>query len=199
MLKPLTLSLSLAAAFCFSGIALAGGHGGGCTNCGLASPQGSVVSPQSYVASPQCDTCNTGCETGGCFAKKHFSMPKICLPKISLPKMSFCKPKMYTYEWVLKKKRVKHHNDSCGGCNDCATATPTVYATGQSSPQAAPYAAPQSAAPYAAPQAAPYAAPQAAGQSTGIYAVPAMKTVGIDSVPPAPEVGGSLLSLTPAR
>ncbi|MDX2035190.1 MAG: hypothetical protein SFX72_00965 [Isosphaeraceae bacterium] len=176
MLKPLTLSLALAAAFGITTVSLAGGHG--CTNCGIASPQGSVVSPQSYVAGP-CDTCEA--------PKHHFSMPKICLPKISLPKISLPKP-TYTYEWVLKKKRVwGHKNTGCGepACDSCGVLP---------SSQAAPLAAPQ-----AAPQAAPaYGAPQAAGQSAGVYGAPA-KTVAIDSVPPAPEVGGSLLSLTPAR
>lgn len=170
MLKPLTLSLALAAAFGISSIALAGGHG--CTNCGIASPQGSVVSPQSY-ASAQCDTCDT------CGPKHHFSMPKICLPKISLPKIHLPKP-TYTYEWVLKKKMVWGHK-SCGGCDTCA---PAVYPTSQAAPT---------------PQAAPQAPVKAAGQHAGIYTTPAFKTAGVDSVPPAPEVGGSLLSLTPAR
>ena len=176
MLKPLTLSLALAAAFGISTVSLAGGHGAGCTNCGIASPQGSVVSPQSYVASAQCDTCDDGCGV-----KKHFSMPKISLPKICLPKISLPKP-TYTYEWVLKKKRVWGHKSECGGCDSCAA--PAVVPSSQASPQ------------YAAPQ---YAAPQAAGQHAAVYAAPAVKTVSVDSVPPAPEVGGSLLSLTPAR
>ena len=47
MLKPLTLSLSLAVALGLCSVSQAGLHVGGCTTCGLASPQGVVASPQS--------------------------------------------------------------------------------------------------------------------------------------------------------
>ena len=126
MSKSLTLSMSLALALGFSGVSFAGHHGtAGCDTCGLASPQGTVASPQ---ASPQgvtetCDTCTT--------KKKHsfkFSMPACLKPK----------PKMYTYEWVLKKKRV-HGHAAEAGCDTCGTAvTPSAQ---YSSPQA--MAAPQ--------------------------------------------------------
>src|SRR5579871_4376912 len=72
MLKPLTLSLGLALALGAASVSKAGGHGGGCDTCGLASPQ-------SVVASPQCDTCAPACAP-----KKHcfsFHLPKIQLPK----------------------------------------------------------------------------------------------------------------------
>lgn len=175
MLKPLTLSLGLALALGAASVSKAGGHGAaGCDTCGLASPQGS---PQSVVASPQCDTCAP--------AKKHcfsgFKMPKISLPKCT-----------YTYEWVLKKKKVWGHKSPCGstGCNECAA--PAVYPTSQ--------VAPSSQAPYAAPQ---YAPVSPAGQTT--YYRPAVgemrPALAADEVPPAPTIatgGSSLLQLSPS-
>jgi hypothetical protein len=177
MLKPLTLSVSLAIALGACGVSFAGGHGD-CATCGLASPQGSVASPQSVVATEQCDTCNT------CSLPK-FKMPKICLPKISLPKISLPKCS-YQYEWVLKKKKVWNwgHKGGCGdaGCNTCGDVAPSA--------QSAPMAAPQ-----AAPQAAPYAAGQHAFKSGEMR--PALAA---DEVPPAPTVAtqSTLLQLTPA-
>ena len=56
MLKPLTLSLSLAVALGFCSVSMAG-IGDGCSTCGLASPQGGpMASAQGPVA-----TCDTGC------------------------------------------------------------------------------------------------------------------------------------------
>lgn len=177
MLKPLTLSLGLALALGAASVSKAGGHGGGCETCGLASPQSS---PQSVVASPQCDTCAPA-------KKKHcFKMPKLNLPKHTV-----------TYEWVLKKKHV--WNKGCGGCGapscgECAAA-PAVYPTSQVAPsgQAAPYAAPQ----YTAPAVSP------AGQTT--YYKPAVgemrPALAADEVPPAPTIatgGSSLLQLSPS-
>ena len=46
MLKPLTLSLSLAVALGLCSMSKAGLHDNNCTTCGLASPQGVVASPQ---------------------------------------------------------------------------------------------------------------------------------------------------------
>ena len=46
MLKPLTLSLSLAVALGLCSVSKAGLHDNNCTTCGLASPQGVVASPQ---------------------------------------------------------------------------------------------------------------------------------------------------------
>ena len=179
MSKSLTLSMSLALALGFSGVSFAGHKTAGCDTCGLASPQGTVVSPQS---SPQgytetCDTCTT--------KKKHsfkFSMPACLKPK----------PKMYTYEWVLKKKKV--HGHGAAACDTCGTAvTPSAQ---YSSPQAT----------YAAPQA--YGAPQTASlvPTTTEMKAPAAPTG--DMVPPAPTAPapappapsaaqGSLLFLAP--
>src|SRR3954447_20394700 len=124
MSKSLTLSMSLAMALGFSGVSFAGHHGtAGCDTCGLDSPQGVVASPQASAQSYEtCDTCTT--------KKKHgFKMPSCFKPK----------PKMYTYEWVLKKKRV--HGHAAESCDTCGTAvTPSAQ-----------YASPQGT--YAAPQA----------------------------------------------
>lgn len=147
MLKPLTLSLSLAIALGACSVSMAGGlfHGNsGCTTCGIASPQG-VVSPQAPLVSAQCDTCAPTCapkKKCNLFSGMHLNLG------------SLCKPKCYTYTWVLKKKRVWGcGGNGCGntGCNTCAS---PVYATGQSSPQA-------------------YAAPQAYGAAQTVYGAPA--------------------------
>lgn len=169
MLKPLTLSLSLAIALGACSVSMAGGlfHGNsGCSTCGLASPQGVVSAP---VASGQCDTCAPTCAPRkhcNPFAGLHGCLSKLCTPK----------PKCYTYTWVLKKKRVWGHG-GCGnnGCNTCAT---PIYATGQAAPsgQGAPaYGAPQTT--YAAP-AAPTAIAATPGEMTSIPAG--------DEAPPAP-------------
>src|SRR5437588_6400277 len=102
MLKPLTLSLSLAVALGACSVSMAGlfGGGSGCSTCGLASPQSVMPTSQCAAPSPQCDTgCNLGSKCGGLGGmcgglggKKLFSC--------------FNKPKCYSYEWVLKKKRV---------------------------------------------------------------------------------------------
>lgn len=119
MLKPLTLSVGLAVALCAGGVSLAGHKG--CLTCGLASPQ---ASPQGVTATAQ----SYGCETAGPCKKKHNffgGMGKL-----------FKHEKTYTYEWVLKKKRVWGHK---GGCSICGGAvTPSgQYASPQGSPQAA--------------------------------------------------------------
>ncbi len=88
------------------------------------------------------------------------------------------KPKMYTYEWVLKKKQVHGHHAAESTCDTCGTA---VTPSGQySSPQAT-YAAPQ--ATYSAPQA--YGAAQASLVPT-TEMKPAMPAPAGDAVPPAP-------------
>ena len=162
MSKSLTLSMSLAVALGFSGVSYAGHKTAGCDTCGLASPQGTVASPQ---ASPQgvVETCDT------CAPKKHHSF------KFSMPACLKHKPKMYTYEWVLKKKRV-HGQAAEASCDTCGTAvTPSAQ---YSSPQAT--AAPQT---WAAPQAT-YGAPQASLVPT-MEMKPAMPAP-VDAVPPAP-------------
>jgi hypothetical protein len=105
MLKPLTLSLSLAVALGLCSVSKAGLHDNNCATCGLASPQGVVASPQSTA----------GCGTPACGPKHHFNL-----------KWPF--HHQVTYEWVLKKK----HSFFNHGCSTCGTAP--VYATGQAAP-----------------------------------------------------------------
>ena len=192
MLKLFSFSLTLAVALGASSLSFAGHGNSGCTTCGLASPQGSVVSPQSIVASPQ--SYDSGCDT--CAPKKKCFLSGMKLPKLSLPKHT------YTYEWVLKKKKVKGHGGGCGdtGCNECASAAPAVYPTSQVAPSGQGYAAPAYAAPqaYGAPQ---HAAPQAAGQSAMLSAPGEMKpALAADEVPPAPTIanGSRMLQLSPS-
>jgi len=204
MLKPLTLSLTFAAAFALSGVSRAGGlfhTEAGCTTCGLASPQGgyaspvaSYGSPQTVLASGQGGECGPVCNDG-CGEKKKCHLGA---------KMSGCfsglcaklkpKPKTYTYEWVLKKKRVK----GCGGCASpaCETCSTGYPVTG--SPQGT-YAAPQGS--YAAPQAG-YTSPQAyangqiaVAPTSGVMSAPAPAG---DEAPPAPEVAPAAPPAPPA-
>ncbi|HWT80065.1 MAG TPA: hypothetical protein VN648_14865 [Candidatus Methylomirabilis sp.] len=188
MLKPLTLSLSLAVALGFCSVSMAGIHDG-CSTCGLASPQGGpIASAQGPIA-----TCATGCAPQKCsrFSGLCERLKAACNPPVC-------------YEWVLKKKRLWGHHG--GGCGDggCGAAAP-VYATGQVAPSgqggyAAPsgqggYTAPSGQGGYAAPQAAPiYGAGQhtynAAKPAATIASVPAEMTpvVAGEEAPPAPEV-----------
>jgi hypothetical protein len=171
MLKPLTLSLSLAVALGLCSMSKAGLHDNNCTTCGLASPQGVVASPQSSV----------GCGTPACGKKHHFSLNLKGLFNHQV-----------SYEWVLKKKHSFFNHG--GGCSTCGTSAP-VYATGQGG--AAPsgqYAAPSGQ--YTAPTV--YGAGQhtfiPARSTTSIASAPAEMTptpVGAEEVPPAPEVKGT--------
>ena len=172
MLKPLTLSLSLAVALGLCSVSKAGLHDNNCTTCGLASPQGVAASPQgSYVS----------CGAPACGPKHHFGSGLKNLFNHQV-----------TYEWVLKKKHTWFNHG--GGCNTCGSAAP-VYATGQH--VAAPsgqYAAPSGQ--YTAPRT--YGAGQhafyPARSTTSIASMPAEMTpapVGGEEVPPAPEVKGT--------
>jgi len=180
MLKPLTLSLSLAVALGFCSMSKAGGYDQNCTTCGLASPQGGPYAT------------GQGCEP--CAPKKHCF--HFCLPKIhcNLPKLQHT----CSYEWVLKKKHnwcFVHNNK---GDHGCAGAAP-VYATGQggAAPSGQVYGAAQHAF-------------QPAKPATSIASVPAEMTpafAGGEEAPPAPEVketsaigapNGGLLLPTPS-
>ncbi len=182
MLKYLTLSMTLVAALGFAGVVNAAGmfgHGSaGCSTCGLASPQGMIAAPQ---ASPQgsyaesCDTCAP--------AKKKHDFLKKCFAH---------KPKMYTYEWVLKKKKV-HGGKGCDTCGSGSGTESYVTPSGQ-------YASPQGA--YAAPQAS-YAAPQAysAAQAYGVapaYGAAQAGMVNPTSEMKAPEPAGDAVPPAPA-
>ena len=144
MLKPLTLSLSLAVALGFCSVSMAGGHDD-CTTCGLASPQGGPI------ASAQCPiaTCDTHCAPKcslfsglGChFSSLHCQLQSLCHPPVC-------------YEWVLKKKRLWGCHGGCGELRDlrlllrsmrparllprARVAMPLPRARGYAAPQAAP-------------------------------------------------------------
>ena len=173
MSKSLTLSVSLALALGFSGVSFAGHGDAGCSTCGLASAQGVVASPQGAVEG--CSTCAP--------AKKHHSF------KLSMPACLKPKPKMYTYEWVLKKKKV-HGHAAESSCESCGTAAPVTASAQYGSPQGT-YAAPQ--ATYGAPQA--YGASQTASllPTSEIKAAPAG-----DSVPAAPAAPAPAAPAPPA-
>jgi hypothetical protein len=180
MLKPLTLSLSLAVALGFCSVSMAGGHGNdGCTTCGLASPQGGLYpSAQGPIGCETPAPCGKKCHL---FSDLHCKLKSLCHPPVC-------------YEWVLKKKRLWGHH---GGCTDgCST---PVYPTGQ--------VAPSHQGGYAAPQAAPvYGAGQHTYRTTKpvptIASVPAEMTPAVagEEAPPAPEVRetGGLLLPTPS-
>jgi hypothetical protein len=189
MLKPLSLSVSLAVALGACSVSLAGGHHGK----SLPSAQCETPSAQSLPSS-QCisDGCGDVCGP----VKKHSLFGGCDL-------FSKLKPKHeYTYEWVLKKKKVHnwnlfgHKKAGCGEpvCDSCGT-----YPSGQSwgSGQAlgasqipATYSAPQGG--YSAPQGgqmAPAAEPPAAPAGDAAPAAPA-------TPPPTASTGG--LQLLPA-
>ena len=201
MLKPLTVTLSLAFALALTTVSQASGlHGA------TPSPQCPVVSPQCPTPTPQCGPV---CEPKPC----HFSMPKLDLcGKLQglgcslrskghnmacgfgdLCKKLKPKPPCYTYEWVLKKKKV---HGGCGGsgCDTCGGPAP-VYPTSQVAPtsQIAP-----------APQAYGSGQVPATASLGGMIAAPA--PVAGDEAPPAPEVApaaptgptSSLLFSTPS-
>ncbi len=189
MLKTLTLSLSLAVALGFCSVSRAGS---GCSTCGLASAQGPAPSPQ---ASPQgvYETCAPAPHK--CCLKDKLAMAG---NKMSCDFKSFCakmkpKPPVYTYEWVLKKKRVWCHKSNPCGAPACETCAPMASEQGYASPQAGP-ASPQAFgtySPYGSGQA--YAAPSyGSGQ---LYAAPTSGTMAAphpagagDEAPLAPEV-----------
>jgi len=191
MLKPLTLSLSLAVALGFCSVSMAGGFDSGCSTCGLASPQGGPI------ASAQAP-CDTGCG-GGCgfhLPRPHILSNLGChLNGLHGRLKELCNPPV-CYEWVLKKKRLwGHRAGGCCGGDGCGAAAP-VYPTGQVAPSGqGGYAAPSGQGGYAAPQAAPtYGAGQhtynAAKPAATIASVPAEMTpvVAGEEAPPAPEV-----------
>ncbi|AMV40361.1 hypothetical protein [Planctomyces sp. SH-PL62] len=206
MLKPLTMSLSLAMALGFCSVSMAGAFDGGCTTCGLASPQGVVASPQGYAPTvASCDECVPAkkCKLFGHLGGKldglHCKVKSLLHPPV-------------TYEWVLKKKRLWGHKGGCGeGCGDSCGPVETVYPTSQVVPSGQGYAAPSGqgyVAPTAQGQAAPTGQVYGAGQHTylssptaTVASVPAELTPSLtgEEAPPAPEVRtGGLLLPTPA-
>lgn len=202
MLKPLTLSLGLVLALSLSGVSKAGGlfhKDSGCDTCGLASPQGPVVSPQSVVPSAQecVQPCAKKCSLFEGFGHKlNCGLDNLScgLKDAGCGIKDFCgkfkpKPKCYTYEWVLKKKRVWGH----GGCGtpSCETCGVTPSAQGYVAPSGQGYTAPSGQAYTPASGQASYSTPAyGTGQiaSTAPAGMIAPAPVGGDEAPPAPEV-----------
>jgi len=176
MLKPLTLSLSLAVALGASSLSMAGGlfhgAGSGCSTCGLASEQGPAPSAQAPVVASAQSECG-------------FAAPKKCNLFSGFHGIHFKKPHLFDvqYEWVLKKKLVWAHK-GCGnvGCGDVSCA-PSIMPSSQAVPSSQAYSSGQSVIPtgqayYGNP--APYS-------STPVYSAPAAPSAPAgDEAPPAP-------------
>jgi len=138
MWKPLTMSVSLAFALLACGVVQAGGgkH--------LPSPQ---VAPSKQAVAPSAQEVYPTAQghhgiisdAGHCgFCLPKLRMPKLHMPKIHLPKISLPKPKprCYTYEWVLKKKRCGGGLLGMFGHGSCDHGHGPVHPTGQhASPQ----------------------------------------------------------------
>ncbi len=102
------------------------------------------------------------------------------------------KPATYTYEWVLKKKKVHNFgHKAAGGCDSCGTTLPSgQYPSSQS------YGSSQVPTTYSAPQAG-YSSPQGAMSAPQIgYSGGSMTPAGTTAPataptepPPAPETG----------
>jgi hypothetical protein len=209
MLKPLTLTLSLGLALALSGMSRADFFHNGAT----PSEQAPCVSPQSPAPTAQC--------VPTCAPKKcSFTMPHLGLHEkmqglscglqnaghnMSCGFGDLCKklkpkPPCYTYEWVLKKKKV---HGGCGqpGCETCGGPAP-IYPTSQVS--AAPQGPIVSPAPQfggTSPQASYGSMVPTTASLGGIS--PAPMPISGDEAPPAPEVSprgptSSLLFSTPS-
>ena len=114
MLKPLTLSLGLAVAFGLSSVTLAGGPS-------KSLPTGQEPYPSAQAMPSAQGTCGGPCETAG------------PVKKCRLLELFKHRPRCYTYEWVLVKKRVRHplFGGECGGCGNatceaCGGAMPSA-------------------------------------------------------------------------
>ena len=183
MFKPLSLSLSLAVAMASASMSLAGGH-----HKTYASEQ---IAPSAQSVVPSAQSIGDGCgavETCGPVAKKCSFFDKF-KPK----------PKQYTYEWVLKKKKVhsglglfNHKGGEAAGCDSCGV-TPSAQG-------------------YASPQVLGSGQAYGAGQTTGTTQIPATYSVpqgGTEApeapiapeappAPPAPTASTGGLQLLPA-
>jgi hypothetical protein len=174
MLKPLTLSLSLAVALGFCSVSKAG----------LCNKMASGQCP-TPCASEQCPQPSAQC-------------PAPCKKKCCLSGLFQHKPKCYCYEWVLKKKKCGGMFGHNNGCDVCGS---PIYASGQCGSAQAygsgqVYGAGQSGgmAPMSGDEAPP--APAADGQAPS-DAAPAAPAA--PATPPAANATqGSLLFMAPA-
>lgn len=211
MLKPLTLSLSVAVALGACSLGVAGGHGKS-----MPSAQCETPSAQCAVPSAQCNPCDNACAPKkSCFAglgEKFSGLGCNIHDKLACLKP---KPKCYSYEWVLKKKRcggglfggLFGHKGGCGepACDSCGGGA--VYPTGQTlgSPQA--WGSGQN---WGSGQGGAVGSGQAHGAGQAEVIAPAGQGAAVvpsSEVPPAPPAGGdapkaasngSLLFLNPA-
>jgi hypothetical protein len=213
MLKPLTMGLGLAVALGLSSVSLAGGHHKAMPSA--QDPAPAVASPQGVL--PTSQDVGAGCEdvlAGP--VKKGCGLLNLFKPK----------PKCYTYEWVLKKKRVRHglfgglcgggDNAGCGepSCGSCGDATPSAQWASPQGELAAPQAMPAAQGPYGAAQggygaapagqylptsAAGQYAPTAAGAPQLLNSAPAAAPVAAPVVAPAPAGDPALEPPPPPR
>jgi hypothetical protein len=189
MLKPLTMSLGLAAALLL---------------CGVSKAQGLfhhdvVPSAQCPAPCPSAQECVQPCKPK-CHLFEGLGHKMSCgfdnlscgIKDMGCGFKDLCgklkpKPKCYTYEWVLKKKRVWGCHGNCGSpaCDTCA-----VYPSGQGAPS--PQVAPSGQMGYAAPT-------YGSGQLTAAPApIGTIATARGDEAPPAPEVGARIPTAPPA-
>ena len=187
MLKPLSLSISLAVALGACSLTFAGGHGKS-----MPSAQAAAVAPSSQSI-PSAQSIGDGCGEACAPAKKHCNL----LSKLSLPKCN------YTYEYVLRKKKVwswGHKPAGCGtaACDSCGTTMPSgqSFGSGQNLGSVQSYGASQIPASYSAPQGvmAPVEAP--AAEPAAVPAAPAIPPAPAVPTPPTASTGG--LNLLPA-
>ena len=192
MLKTLTFSLSLAVILGASSLSMAAGH-----HKTYATEQAAPVATAQSMPSAQSEGCGETCGP----VKKKCHLLDMFKPK----------PCEYTYEWVLKKKKVHkplfaHKAKACGGCAEPTCATCGVYPTSQSVPSGQSYAADQSygsgQAAYGAGQMetpAPVTAPADVPEPPAAPEVPAGEVPPVPAAPAAPTANaGGLLFLSPA-
>jgi hypothetical protein len=143
MLKPLTLSVSLAVALGVCGVSKAGHLTKGSSLCGLASPQ-CAPSPQ-YRPAPPCKPTPQCKPSAQCAPSAQCN---VCSKKSCLSGLFQHRPRAYYYEWVLKKRRCGGLLGHGGGCDICggpvlasgqvasgqAVATGQVFGAGQAAP-----------------------------------------------------------------
>ena len=173
MLKSFSLSLGLAITLGTCGLSFAGGHG-------KSLPSAQCETPSAQSVAPSAQSIGEGCGSGDACGpvKKKCHLFDALKPK----------PCTYTYEWVLKKKKVhtpwfSHKNKGCGdtACDSCGT-TPSgqSYGSGQNMGSGQSYGAGQTTGMSQIP--ASYSAPQ------GVM-MPAA-AAGADA-PPAPAGGAA--------
>ena len=175
MLKPLTLSLSLAVALGATSVSMAG-HTYASSQAPCAAPSGQCAMPSSQCGTTCAPTCapKKKCNLFSGMGNMCSGLKKLCTPK----------PKCYTYTWVLKKKRVWGCHGGGNSCGQPACETCGVYPSGQAAPSGQSYVAPTGQTAYSAPV---YGGSMAGGLIP--TPAPAIATAPTgDEAPPAPEI-----------